>query len=115
MTQVYGSRTPSEPVQPTIGQWIGKALDAITGKMRPVDHDADIEVRDRVRHVMKPKEKLMEFYARTGLGKPQIMIMSRDEISLFVEQAERNRAAEALPRPQAFEPKQPPHKFLLRT
>lgn len=115
MNEQYGSRTPGEPVQPTIGQWLGKALDAITGKMRPVDPDADVEVMGRVKHVLKPNEKFLQFVARTGLGPASILAMSREEITRFVEQAERNRAEEALPPPTVFEPKQPPQKFFLRT
>lgn len=115
MNQPYGSRTPSEPVQPTISQWIGRALEAITSKLKPVDPDADTEVMARIKHVLKPNEKFLQFVARTGLGPASIRCMSRDEIAAFVEQAERNRAEEALPPPQAFEPQQPPKKFLLKT
>lgn len=70
------------------------------GKMKVVTLETDHEFRDRVRHVLKPHEPLMEFVARTGLAPVEAAKMSRDQITRFVEQAERNRADEMIPRPR---------------
>ncbi|HXX20517.1 MAG TPA: hypothetical protein VEJ46_14025 [Candidatus Acidoferrum sp.] len=62
-------------------------------KMKTVDPNEDPEFHARVRHVLRPKESLMQFIARTGLGRPQAVAMSRDEITRFVENADANNLA----------------------
>src|SRR5580698_6384592 len=71
----------------------------------------DPKVIGRVKHVMKSKEKLMQFYARTGLGKAQIMKMSRWEISAFVERVTKNAANEPGPILSVWEQAPLPKKF----
>jgi hypothetical protein len=42
------------------------------------------EILAKLSHVLRPKEKLTQFHARTGLGLSQIREMGRDEIARFV-------------------------------
>jgi hypothetical protein len=52
---------------------------------------------------MRKGELLTQFYARTGLGRAQIATMSKDQITAFVAQADRNNAEEGVVRgPQTF-------------
>jgi hypothetical protein len=48
------------------------------------------EIVRRVGHTMKRGEQLIQWFARVGLGKAQILSMSKSDITKFVEQAERN-------------------------
>jgi hypothetical protein len=52
------------------------------------DLNDDAEMIKRVRHTMRPDEKLMEWYARTGLSKSQTALMSEAEILGWVLRAE---------------------------
>jgi hypothetical protein len=61
------------------------------------------ELLDRTEHVRGKKEPMSSFHARTGLGKAQIMEMSREEITRFVAIAEQNAAEE--PGTNYFAPK----------
>jgi len=65
----------------------------------------------RVKHAMKPKETNGEFVARSGLGPTQAAGMTKDEITNFVERAERARAAEHLEPVASFVPLAMPTKF----
>jgi hypothetical protein len=87
------------PRHPREGLGINRLWDSLKTlpKLQVVDPENDHEVIGRVRHVMVKNEKLMEFYARTGLGRAQILRMSRDEISSFVERAVANRMNEFVP------------------
>ncbi len=73
--------------------------------LNTTDHvNNDSVVISRVRHVLRWKKErkdgrvierqefLTEFFSRTGLGKSQILEMSKTEISKFVAQAEQNNA-----------------------
>jgi hypothetical protein len=75
---------------------------------RPVAGE-DQELLDRTEHVRGKKEPMSSFHARTGLGKSQILSMSRDEIARFVAIAEQNAANE--PGTNYFEPKSAPRKL----
>lgn len=86
----YGGRVAGDP--PAMhGGSIGPLLDSVTGKLKKFDPNSDDTVLQRIKHVLNRGEALMEFYARTGLSRAQILTMSRDEISLFVEQVESSR------------------------
>jgi hypothetical protein len=106
---------PNHMNEPSIGQTFGPIIDAYRNapRLKPVDLNDDPSVLGRIKHVLKPKEKLLEFYARTGLGKSQLMTMSRDEIKCFVAQAEANRKQEPLPPPEAYEPRRIPARMML--
>lgn len=84
-------------------------------KMRVASADDDPEMHDRIRHILKQGEKLGEFYARTGLGRSQALLMSCDQILEFVEQAEKNRVEEGSPPATVWEPRRPPKQFFLDT
>jgi hypothetical protein len=84
-------------------------------KLKPIDTE-DPAIIARVRHTMLPKEKLMSWFARTGIGRAEILAgLSRDEISRRVALAEQNRKNEPLPPPELFEPKRPPMHFAIDT
>lgn len=76
--------------------------------MRPVAPQ-DQELLDRTSHVRLKGEKLLQFYARVGLGPAQIRTMSRAEIKRFVDIAEEN----AEQQPKFFEPTPLPQKIRL--
>lgn len=67
------------------------------GKMKAFDPNDDPAVLHRLRHVLRPDETLMQFHVRTGLGRQQIMTMSKDEIARFIEIVERNSADDVQP------------------
>jgi hypothetical protein len=69
-------------------------------KMKVADPNEDWGIINLVSHTMKKGEALLAWYARIGLGRGQIVTMSRSEISKFVETVERNSAEEVRP-PQA--------------
>ena len=73
----------------------------------------DAELLKRTEHVRRPKEVMMQFYARTGLGKSQILTMTKDEISKFVEIAEQSAKDTAQVNVRDFEPKRVPPRFVL--
>jgi hypothetical protein len=85
-------------------------------KTQVVDPNDDHAFSSKVSHAMKRGEKLMQFVARTGLGRAQALAMSREEINIFVLQAEANALNEiAPPGPQlfAFRPPPPPSRPLV--
>ncbi|HTX14751.1 MAG TPA: hypothetical protein VMD77_05600 [Candidatus Baltobacteraceae bacterium] len=81
-------------------------------KMKVIDLNDDSEFERAVRHVMKRKEKLMQFIARTGLGRSRALQMTRDEITAFCEAAQRN-AREDYTDPETMKPKAYPRRFFL--
>jgi hypothetical protein len=101
--------------QPTEGMVIARLIGDYkrAPKLKTIDPNTDPEFAAKVAHVLKPGEKLMQFVARTCLGRTQALAMSRDEISRRVAQAEANRREEMLPPPDLWEPKRPPQHFLL--
>ena len=54
--------------------------------------EGEDDIVRRIAHTMKKGEKLIQWFARVGLGRSQILQMSKSEISAFVEQAERNNS-----------------------
>jgi hypothetical protein len=105
---------PNHMSELTLGQTFGPIIDAYrkAPKMRPIDTE-DQEVIRAVKHTMRKGEKLIQWYARVGLGKSQILRMTKDEISRVVAQAEINRKEEALPPREAYEPKRIPARITL--
>ena len=103
-----------DPKEQTFGQILGRIVDAYkrAPRLKPIDAD-DPLVIDRVRHTMRKGEKMMSWYARTGIGKTQAMTMSRAEITRFVQQAETNRTQEPLPPPELMEPRRIPARITL--
>jgi hypothetical protein len=102
----------SPPPQPAESQILGELTRRYRAmeKMKPIDNE-DPEVISRVKHVLLKKEKLMSFYARTGLGKAQIMTMSGVEIARFVETATANSLNEPAPILTVWEASPLPKKF----
>ena len=101
------------PQHLSFGQVLGRIIAAYkrAPKMQAVDPNSDPETIERVRHVLRPKEKLLEFFARTGLGKAQVATMTRSQITRFVEQVERNKANE--PSTAHFEPRGVPRTITI--
>jgi hypothetical protein len=69
------------------------------------------ELLEKTAHVRKAKEKMMQFHARVGLGAAQIRMMSKDEISHFVETVSKND--EGFIRAQDMEPRVLPSRIVL--
>ena len=59
----------------------------------------DAEIIRRIQHVLRPGEKLMQFYARVGLGRAQILAMTSVEIAKFVQVSEESARAEGTWKP----------------
>ena len=76
-------------------------------KMTVVDLENDHEVISRVKHTMLRGEKLGQWYARTLIGRAEILKMTRDEISNRVAMADRNNANAERPGPQTIATPQP--------
>ena len=53
-------------------------------RMQTVSINDDQETLERIAHTLLPGEKLGAWYARVGLGKNQIHLMSQSEIAVFV-------------------------------
>jgi len=86
------------PAQP-IGDYLAREMEKAR-KIEPQNPEQDYAVRDRIKHVLRKNEKIMEFFARVGLSRPQILAMGHAEISKFVEQADLRNAAEGLAVPR---------------
>ena len=108
LRQDLKNRQPMKPVneiidrQATVGQFLKGLLARVVAPVvvsgpplpSPVDGHAPLRSRGddeqllaKTAHVRKKDERLMEFYARTGLGAAQIREMSRKQIEEFVEVA----------------------------
>ena len=113
MTAIGTLSRAGEPIQPTYGQALARMIEvAKRTPLKPVDTE-DAEVIAKVRHTMIKGERLLQWYARVGLGKPQIMNMTKDQIAIFVATAEINRKNETLPSAESFEPRRPPLRFVM--
>lgn len=88
-----------QPVPPTDGR-PGRAVAA-----------EDTDLLERTKKFRRPKETMMQFHARTGLGAAQIRTMGPREIENFLAVAEQNEEREAVP--GMFDPRPRPSKFFL--
>jgi hypothetical protein len=75
-----------------------------------MDLNDDPETLARVKHTMLPNESLGHWYARIGLGKSQIHMMSASEISAFVFTVEERDELEP---PITLEPQPLPQTFFI--
>ncbi len=87
--------------QMSTGLYMGRMLDRIIppivlagpdystpdGRLRLKRQGEDQALLEKTAHVRRPKETMMEFFARVGLGAAQIRTMNKEEISRFVEVA----------------------------
>jgi hypothetical protein len=89
---------------------VGKPTDGKAPLQRAPE---DQELVSRIRHTMKPGEKLIQWYARVGLGKSQIMTMTKSEITRAVELAE-ERAKDDTTAPEQFLARPRPAKFFIQ-
>lgn len=87
---------------PVSGDYLTRELARCT-PIHTVNPEEDYAVINKLRDaaVLKHGERLMEFFARTGLGRAQLLAMSIKEIQNFVRQAEANNAADGF-QPQVF-------------
>jgi hypothetical protein len=113
------ARTPL-PInnQVTDSQAIGDLIQSYkrAGKPKAYDPNDDPEIIARVKHTMRPKEKLTQWFARTLIGRAAILQMSRAEISEAVARAEANSTEDwVFSDAPNFEPKRLPAKFVLDT
>jgi hypothetical protein len=75
-------------------------LPARDGKPAPKLIGDDAFLLEKTSHVRRHKEKLMEFYARTGAGKAFILSASREEIERFCKVVAEQESGYAVePRP----------------
>jgi hypothetical protein len=86
--------------QPDTGDYLQREL-ARCEKIVTVNAEEDFTVINRLRdaNVLGKKERLMEFFSRTGLGRAQLLSMSKSAIQSFVRQAEAN-TADSAPAPE---------------
>jgi hypothetical protein len=71
----------------------------------------DAELLEKTKHVRRPKECLMEFYARTGIGAHQVRTLSMADLNTLVETVSKNEAVQP---PQAGAFGRPaPQRFVL--
>ena len=84
-----------------------KMVDEAASKLRvDVSINDDEEITARVSHTMLRGERLGEWFARVGLGKSQILLMSKGEIREFVALTANNEIP-APPVPHFVEDKTP--------
>jgi len=117
-----GLTEPSTPVSQSEYGFLRGLLDRWTSPMKvlagptagPQDNQIprpvageDQELLERTKHVRLKGERMMQFYARVGLGAAQIRNMSFDEITRFCDVAEEN--LEQIPK--VFEPRPTPRKI----
>jgi hypothetical protein len=70
---------------------------------------------EKTSHVRRDKEHLGEFYSRIGLGKSQILEMSKSEITRFCETVEKNGSDITIQTQfEVLQPKVMPRKFLIQ-
>ncbi len=118
---MYGQRQSGEQPGEGISHYLGRVIDeeAAKGPMKPASLDEngnpvfpeDPAVWGKVQHTMHSREKLGQWFARTGLGRAQIFKMTKKQISDFVAQADRNLAEDdgGKPRPTRAWTEQPAH------
>jgi hypothetical protein len=70
-------------------------------KMVMVNPNEDWGVIGRVKHTFKQGELLSQWYARTGLGRAQLLTMSKDQITRFVATAEENFERDGIREPRS--------------
>jgi len=61
-----------------------------SGKPKAYDPNDDPEIIARIKHTMKPNEKLMQWFARTMIGRASILSMTKAEITAAVARSEEN-------------------------
>lgn len=78
------------------------------GKLQTVNLDDDHEIVHRVKHTMKKGEHLGQWYARTQIGRAQILQMDKDAITKAVVLADQRNLNEVQePKPPRFTQNQP--------
>lgn len=104
-----------EPIQPSTPHYVDALINrarvalehkAVIGQAGPNSRYAlpdEEEIIVRVRHTMRAGEPLVAWFARVGLGRAQILTMSKSEITAFVAQADANNAASSIPVPLSFQ------------
>lgn len=133
LRKIVKDNSPMRPVnqiidrQMTVGQYIGGLLKSLrpmpvvagASDAAPVDNrpirttvGEDTELLVKTEHVRKKGEKLMQFFARTGLGAAQIRPMSKGEITRFVETVSQHEPVQA-PRELTEGPRPRPQRFVL--
>jgi hypothetical protein len=105
--------------QPVVNMdaWLQREL-AKCEKLRPMDAEQDWTVINALRSagVLGKREKLMEFFSRTGIGRAQVLTMSKDELKKAVALADERNANEGGYRPQTFSaPQSRPATSQMRT
>jgi hypothetical protein len=88
---------------PATGDYLTREL-ARCKPIQSVNPEEDYATINKLRDagVLKKGEKVMEFFARTGLGRAQLLSMNKMEIQDFVLQAEANNATDGIQPPKAF-------------
>jgi hypothetical protein len=109
---LFKNEPPSEKGQNGEHEFLARMVEkAQASPLKIISFDDATDVVAKVCHVLNPGEKLGEFYSRTGLGKSQAMLMSRDEITAFVIRATEN--AREQESSSIFQPKPIPSKFIM--
>jgi len=105
MHDLSNANSAHEAANVGIGAHIARLMARVTGPMPLISTTAqptregvpgprvigdDPELLALTQHVRKPKEPLMSFYARTGIGPAQIRDLSKAELSDRVELARKN-------------------------
>jgi hypothetical protein len=103
------SNAAHEAANVGIGAHIARLLARVTGPMPIVTGPAqatkegvpgprvigdDPDLLDLTKHVRAPKERLFQFYARTGIGPVEIRSLCATELARRVELAEQNAEAD---------------------
>jgi len=74
----------------------------------PVRRAAKVSIEDdrdfinHVKHTMRPKEKLMQWIARTLISREQAFAMTKDELTARVKLADEHNAADGVREPKDF-------------
>jgi hypothetical protein len=102
----------------SVTRWVDQMFARCGGKMKTQNINEDNEVESRVKHTMLKNERLGEWYARTLIGKAQVLTMSKAEITRAVELANARNAEDGfeVQTIRKAEPKKsqiPIHRFLM--
>jgi hypothetical protein len=122
LRQVARERTPMQrphmapQSEPNVGKYLEGELRRCGSRLPTVNANEDFKVIGKVQHAMRKGEQLMEFYSRTGLGRAQLLVMSKDEISRAVTLADERNAEDGfsvryVAKPAA-QPSAPPSGFV---
>ncbi len=84
--------TQQVPLQNEKANYLAMLERSAKMRFKEIDPNDDPVFLAAIKETLKPKEKLMEWVARTGCSKQQALSFSKKELAQFIENAEANFA-----------------------